>query len=96
MKLESTRKKYIKPAEWYQILFKRKIINEIRLDCIKILSSLSKYSVELTKLIDAFRQAKLTKNEWKEFDGYVKRFSNRKIQQRIKATTDAIKGHEYD
>ena len=32
------------------------------------------YSVEEKKIVESFREARLTGKEWKEFEGYVKRF----------------------
>lgn len=55
-------------------------------DCIY----LPRYSVERAKLLDAFRQAGMTRREWKEFDSYVKRFAaEKRIEQ---AMFDAKEG----
>ncbi len=41
------------------------------------------YSVEPQKLVDAFKEACLTAKEWKEFDGYVKKFVKEKKRKRF-------------
>jgi predicted transcriptional regulator of viral defense system len=52
---------------------------------------LPKYSVEEDKLLDAFGQAKLTKQEWREFDVYVKKFTGGRIARRIEEAEKSIR-----
>jgi len=44
---------------------------------------LSKYSIERTKLVDAFKEAKLIKKEWQEFYSYVKKFAGKRIAKKF-------------
>ncbi|MFH1750089.1 MAG: hypothetical protein ABH863_00250 [Candidatus Micrarchaeota archaeon] len=44
---------------------------------------LPKYSVEHNKLIASYREAKLGKAEWKEFDNYVKKFAGAKKEKML-------------
>ena len=48
-------------------------------DCIY----LSRYSVEEKKLVESFREARLTGREWNEFEGYVKRFVREKAGKKF-------------
>jgi len=60
-------------------------------DCIY----LPRYAVERSKLIDAFRQAGMTRQEWTEFDSYVKRFAagkGRIEKELIEAKKEIISG----
>ncbi len=57
-------------------------------DCIY----LPRYAVEEEKLIEAFRQAKLTAKEWKEFDHYVEKFASAETGEKMKAAKKAIIG----
>lgn len=53
---------------------------------------LPRYAVEEEKLIEAFRQAKLTTKEWKEFGHYVEKFASAKTAEKMKAAKKAIMG----
>ncbi len=44
---------------------------------------LPKYSVEKNKLIASYKEAKLGKNEWKEFDNYLNKFSGGKKEKML-------------
>ena len=46
---------------------------------------LPKYSVERGKLIDAFKEARMEKGEWKEFDKYVEKFAGEKAKGMMEA-----------
>ena len=48
-------------------------------DCIL----LPNYSLEEDKLINTFKEVRLTKKEWKEFDFYVHRFTNKKTKSKF-------------
>jgi len=54
---------------------------------------LPQYSVEYSKLIGAYRQAKLSPAEWREFDSYVKRFAKAKAGKRMAQAKKAIRAN---
>jgi len=53
---------------------------------------LPKYSVEMDKLISAFKQAELTEEEWREFSSYVKRFARGRVARRVEGAVRLIRG----
>ena len=53
---------------------------------------LKAYSIEEKKLIQAFKDAKLSELEWKEFDMYVKKFLNKKKTGRFEQMKKTIRG----
>lgn len=53
---------------------------------------LPKYAVEREKLIELFRRANLTKEEWKEFDNYAGKFAKGKKLKQIVLVKKAIRG----
>lgn len=55
-------------------------------DCVYI----ERYSVEMEKLVDAYRGAQLSSKEWKEFDFYVKRLSTPRSAVRLADAKDMI------
>lgn len=52
---------------------------------------LPRLAVEKEKLLEAFSQARLTANEWREFDGYVEKFGGLKSDEML-AAKKAIRG----
>lgn len=56
-------------------------------DCIY----LPKYSIEEKKLVHSFREARVTGREWKEFEGYVKKFINKKARKKFYAIEKTIR-----
>jgi predicted transcriptional regulator of viral defense system len=57
-------------------------------DCLLV----PRYSIESEKLAQAFRQARLSKNEWKEFDFYVKKMVSAINAKRFTEAKKSITG----
>ncbi|MEK6953851.1 MAG: hypothetical protein AABX01_02510 [Candidatus Micrarchaeota archaeon] len=53
---------------------------------------LPKYSIEQTKLIASYKEAKLGKTEWKDFDGYVKKFAGGKKEKMLLVKREILGG----
>ncbi len=53
---------------------------------------LPEYAPETGKLLEAYKEAKLTLKEWREFDYYVKRLAGRKKEERMKEAKRRILG----
>ncbi len=51
---------------------------------------LPRYAIEEEKLLAAFREAKLTAKEWKEFSSYVDKFASEENTVKMKATKKTI------
>ena len=45
--------------------------------------------------MEAFRRAKLTEQEWAEFDSYVKKFAKRRVAERMVTFRNVLKQGEY-
>jgi len=53
---------------------------------------LPRYGVERQKLLEAYSQDGLTKQEWREFDSYCKKFAGKDMMEKAKAAKKAIGG----
>lgn len=60
-------------------------------DCIY----LTQYSIEDKKLIESFKEARLTAKEWKEFEDYVKRFARENTRKEFYRIEKTIRRQNY-